>query len=86
MHVKDKPCNSLKGQQLYQKWTLEHRYFPVNIPNLLGSNLFHGTTMVAVFELRVSIRKEFKNGKLVERYQSLQAGQLLLQHLSVVYL
>ena len=70
VHVKDKPCNSLEGQQLYQKRTPQHRYFPVNILNLLRNNLFYGTTMVAVFELRVSVRKEFKKRKLVERYQS----------------
>ena len=36
--VKDKYCNSLEGQQLYQKGNLQHRYFPVNIPNLLGTS------------------------------------------------
>ena len=86
VHVKYKPCNSLEGHQLYQKCTLQHRYFPANIPNLLGNNLFYGTTMVAVFELRVNVRKEFKKKKLVERYQSLKAGQLPREHLSVVYL
>ena len=37
VHVKDKSCNSLKAQQLYQKGTLQHRYFSVNIPNILGT-------------------------------------------------
>ena len=59
MHVKDRSCNSLEGHQVYPKRTLQLRYFPVNIPNLLGT-AFYKTTPVAAFELRFSIREELK--------------------------
>ena len=59
MHVKDKTCNIIEAQQLYQKRTLQLRYFPVNILNFLGT-VFCRTTPVAPFELRFSIRKELK--------------------------
>ena len=48
----------------------------MNIPNLLGT-VFYRTTPVAAVELRFSIRKEFKNGKLVERLISLALIGLL---------
>ena len=42
---------------------LQHGCFPVNIPKVLGTAFF-GTTPVAAFELRFSIRKEFLKKKV----------------------
>ena len=51
------------------KKTLQHRYFSVNIPEFL-KQLFYRTT-VAAFELCFSIRKNFQQRKLVERFNQL---------------
>ena len=52
LHVKDKSCNSLEAQQLYQKRTSTQVFS--------CERLFYRTTPVAAFELSFSIRKEFK--------------------------
>ena len=49
--VRDSSCNRPER--------LQHRFFPVNIPKVLGAAFFRIISMVA-FELSFSIRKEFK--------------------------
>ena len=69
MHVKDKSCNSLQGQQLYQKRTLQHRCFPVNIPNLLGT-AFLSNNSDGCFLITFYCQKKKKKRKLTERLVS----------------
>ena len=56
MCVKDKFYSSAEGLHRYLK-RLQHRYFSVNIPKVLGTASFI-ETLVAAFALTFSIKKE----------------------------
>ena len=89
VHVKDKSCNSLEGQQLYQKGT------PTQVFSCEYSELFWDSFFIEQL-YSFSIKKNLRKRKLVEtliafvccmyKYKSLQIGQLPRQHLSGIYL
>ena len=66
MSVKKAPLSKVLKVCDVTKKRPQHRYFPVNIPEVLGTG-FLKTISVVAFELGLVLEKNFKKRKLEER-------------------